>query len=196
MSGIFELVKGGFEIVQSAIYTLKLDVMCQNGGPATVFEVDKADLIDQKNPTKANGTNNYRFKNVVPVPTLPEVVNSQAELVEEIGRLCAAIEQYDSADQIRKTDGNLIDRKIHIVPRKENPDGTLSNEPVMSAAQYLTMIVRGGIKLDAQKEMQAPLRAEAEAVIREEKSLLAPLSKPRGRKAVAGVVYDPESELQ
>lgn len=187
---IFELVKGGFEIVQSAIYTLKLDV----AGSDKPIEIDKADLIDRANPVKANGTNNYRFKSVVPVPVMAPVTTNQ-ELVDQIGRLAAMIDQYDAADQIKTTDGRLIDRKVHIVPRKVNDDGSISTEPAMSTAAYLAMLVRNAMRLDVQKDMQAPLRSEAEKVIREEKSLPAPATKVRARKTKDGSVYDPESEL-
>lgn len=190
MAGIFELVKGTFEIVQSAIYTLKLDV----AGSDRPVEIDKADLIDRANPVKANGTNNYRFKSIVPVPVMASV-STNADLVDQIGKLAALIDLYDACEQIRTTDGRLIDRKVHIVPRKVNDDGSISTEPAMSTAAYLAMLVRNAMRLDVQKDMQAPLRAEAERVIREEKSLLAPATKVRTRKAKDGSVYDPESEL-
>lgn len=187
---IFELVKGAFEIVQSAIYTLKLDV----AGSDRPVEIDKADLIDPVNRVKANGTNNYRFKSVVPVPVMAPVTTI-AELTDQIGKLAAMVEQYDAADQIRTTDGRLIDRKVHIVPRKINDDGSISNEPNMPTPAYIAMLVRNAMRLDVQKDMQAPLRAEAERVIRDEKSLVAPATKVRARKTKDGSVYDPEQEL-
>lgn len=185
MASVFKLVKGGFEIVQSAIYTLKLDVQ----GKDRPVEIDKANLIDTTNPVKANGTNNYRFKSVVPVPVMDAVVTTQS-LQDQIGQLAAAIDMYDAADQIETTDGRLIARREYIVPR--NADGTAA----MSTAAYLALIIRNGIRLDMQKSMQAPLRDVAEQTIRSEQGLVAPATKPRRMKAVDGKPYDPEQELQ
>jgi len=183
-----------YDIVQSAIYTLTLDVE----GRDKPVELGKAELINKDQPLKGDNTNNYRFQSITVVPKLDAYLDggnlTNQELIDGIPALLQAIEQYDSADQIETTDGRMVDRKVFIVPRKVDAQGNETREPAMSTAQYLAGAFYRNIRLKAQAIMHETNRIEAERVMRQELDLPAPAGKPkRTKKTKEGSTFDPMS---
>jgi hypothetical protein len=181
MSNVFQLIKGAFQVVQSAIYTIKIDL-----ADGTTKEFGKADLVNKDKPVLDSGANNYRFKMVVPIPVMQPVTDI-ASLQEQIGMLAAAIDQYDGAENIVTTDGREIPRRVRIAVN--------SKGEAVNVAGYLAECLIGAITLNVQKQMQKPLRDEAESVLRDEYALEKPATKARVKATQSGVPYNPENEL-
>ena len=177
----FQLEKDHWMPVESKIYTLRLDTA---DGTQTV---DKNRLMK----TDDKGNTVYRFVKKVPVPVInAKGVTDRDTLIAEIAHFIEALELHDASDALAAPSGSgkTLPRAIKLAVNSKG-------EPI-SAVDYVTDLLIGGHTLAIQKQLQKPLREQAETELMEELSFSPAPAKARAAKAPEPTASDPDAGFE